>query len=63
MSISDPYLHYRPARIQRHDLANDRVMRCRHDRVGMAFGVEEADEILGSTASLAGGTLRRRATS
>ena len=28
-----------------------------HDRVGMAFGVEEADEILGSTASLAGGTL------
>jgi hypothetical protein len=29
----------------------------------MAFGVEEADEMLGSTARLAGGKLRRRATS
>jgi len=50
--ITGPYLHDRPAPIQRRGLANDRVLRCRRDHVGMGgvtFGVEQADEILGQT--------------
>src|SRR3984957_9094061 len=49
-AIAGPYRHPRAAPIHRRDLTNDRVMRCRHDRVGMggsAFVVEQADGILG----------------
>jgi hypothetical protein len=47
--IVGPYLHDWAAPIQRCDLANNFVTRCRRDHVdmgGMAFGVEQADAIL-----------------